>query len=123
MRKSAHFDILPFLCHENEVEVSLIRKTLIQSGACVKPKYDVELTGALEHRRFRCRCWHVLKHSLSYGRVWPCMAVYGLVWPCMALYSRVWPYMMFINLEWCLVALYGFSVCSIVALYRLFSRS
>ena len=58
-----------------------------------------------------------------YGFVWPCMAVYGRAWPCMALYGRVWPCMMFINLEWCLVALYGFSVCSIVALYRLFSRS
>ena len=55
-----------------------------------------------------------------YGRVWPCMAVYGRVWPCMAMYGRVWPCMMFINLEWGLVALYGFSICSIVALYRLF---
>ena len=58
-----------------------------------------------------------------YGRVWPCVALYSRVWPCMAIYGRLLPCMMFINLEWCLVALNGFSVCGIVALYRLFSWS
>ena len=73
----------------------------------------------------KCRVWPCVA---VYGRVWACMVVYGCVWPCMAVYDRVRPCMavygrVFINPEWCLVALYGLSICSIVALYRFFSRS
>ena len=66
-------------------------------------------------------------------RVWPCVAVYGMdlygfVWSFVAVYYRVWPCtygrvllcMIFFNLVCCLVALYGFIICSNVAIYRLF---
>ena len=48
---------------------------------------------------------------------------YGIEMPWVAVDGRVWPCMIFIILEWCLVALYGFTICSNMALYRLFSRS